>query len=324
MNLRSACLPCVRPTLTALLACARPMRVVEVHSALSAMVAQDTQVVVDGEPRFFDALWASSLTCSAVHGLPDEELLPRAQRHCLIRQILSCSQKPLIVDGDTGGTPDELSLEVRILERLGAAGVIVEDKRFPKVNSLTVSGHHRLEAPDRFAAKLAAGIQARQSPDFQVIARIESFIAGAGLQDALGRAECYLEAGADGLMIHSKRETPIEILEFSRHYAQLCERLGRRAPLVAAPTTYNCIRDAELYAAGFSIVIHSNHLLLAAYEAMRKTARSILSHDRSLEASASIAPVYDLLSRLEPSPETYLPAGALGAGIGSLAEEEGR
>jgi 2-methylisocitrate lyase-like PEP mutase family enzyme len=263
------------------------------------MIAEDAKVIVDGENRAFNALWASSLTCSAVHGLPDAEVLPLEQRHCIVRQILACSSLPLIVDVETGGTPSEFASEVRALEQLGAAAVILEDKRHPKVNSLARGGKHRLECPERFADKLMAGMCVRRSSNFLVIARIESFIAGTGVQDAIRRAQCYIDAGVDGIMIHSNHHTPKEILEFAGRYFMLCERIGRRPALVAAPTTYNTILDSDLHGAGFSMVIHSNHLLLASYAAMCRVAENILHKGRSFEAGESIASVQQLLEHIE-------------------------
>ena len=174
--------------------------------------------------------------------------------------------------------------------------MIIEDKVYPKRNSLDASASQDLEDPLVFAGKIAAGNEVKATGDFMIVARLESLIAGAGLGDALSRAECYIRAGADGIMIHANNRDPGEILAFAESYDPLCKRLGRRPALVCVPTTYNTITDLELAAKGFNVIIHANHLLRAAYLAMRQVALTILENDRSHEADALCANVREIFA----------------------------
>lgn len=259
------------------------VRVMEAHNGLSALIANDTHVVVNGERKEFDALWESSLTDTASKGLPDAEIIGYESRCDNIRQILEVTNKPLIVDGDTGRDASSFEYLVKTLEDLGASAVIIEDKVYPKRNSLEEGALQTLEDPDIFAIKISRGKRICKTDSFMIIARLESFIAGAGIDDALQRAKRYLKAGADGIMIHSKAKTPDEIKLFCTLYTELCTKLGFRKPLVCVPTTYNSIKDSELEELGINVVIHANHLLRAAYKAMIEVAEKILINDRSFE-----------------------------------------
>ena len=266
------------------------LRIMEAHSGLSAIVGEAARFQSDDGIVEFDGLWESSLTDSATKGLPDVEIISLDSRISTINEIMEVTQKPLIVDGDTGRTPLEFEFLVRRLERLGVSAVIIEDKVFPKRNSLDTSAKQTLEDPVLFGRKIARGKLAVQTEDFYIIARLESLIAGTGLEDALERAEIYINSGVDGVMIHSQRPETDEILAFAKAYGPLCERLGRRPPLVCVPTTYNNITDVELAEHGFNIMIHANHLLRSSYKAMEQAALSILTHDRSLESEELCTP----------------------------------
>ena len=271
-------------------------RILEAHSGLSGIIVDSAKVQKDGEVIEYDGLWESSLTDSASKGLPDASIVGSDSRIHTVNEILNVTTKPIIVDGDTGGDMAQFEYLVRHLERLGVSAVIIEDKVFPKRNSLDGSASQVLEDPTVFAEKITAGIEVAISKDFMVIARLESLIAGTGLQDALERAEQYILAGTDGVMIHSYKRDPSEIFDFAESYERVCRRLGRRPILVCVPTTYNSISDSELAASGFNIIIHANHLLRAAYCAMTNAARAILMNGRSLEMEEMCASVPEIFS----------------------------
>jgi len=266
------------------------VRVIEAHSGLSALVAENAKV----EGREFDALWESSLTDSASKGKPDIELVDFTSRTQTINEILEVTTKPLIVDGDTGGLAEHFVYMVKTLERLGVSAVIIEDKTFPKINSLMEDAVHIQDTVERFSHKIKAGRRARVTGDFMIIARIESLIAGKTVEDALERAEAYVEAGADGIMIHSKDKSADKILDFCREY----RKFKLRVPLVVVPTTYNAIREEELIEAGVSIVIYANQLLRSSNKAMLETAEVILSTGRALEAELKCHSVRELFKEV--------------------------
>jgi len=273
-------------------------RILEAHSGLSGLVVEYARAQMNGEVIEYDGIWESSLTDSATKGLPDASIVGNDSRAHTVDEILNVTTKPIIVDGDTGGEASQFEYMVKNLERLGVSAVIIEDKMFPKRNSLDGSATQDLEDPLVFAQRIKAGKEVVINDDFMIIARLESLIAGAGLADALERAEQYIQAGADGLMIHSSDRRPDDILAFAEAYKDLCRRMGCRPVLVSVPTTYNTITDAELVACGFNIIIHANHLLRAAYKAMNEAARTILESGRSLEVDPLCAPVSEIFSRV--------------------------
>jgi phosphoenolpyruvate phosphomutase len=312
MMLRSALPEARRGALRKLLSTlSRPVRVLEAHSGLSAMIANDTSVSLpDGTARSFDGIWVSSLTESGSRGLPDIELRGLVSRVELSREIAAVTRKPILVDGDTGGTVEQLQYYVRTLESLGASALMIEDKVFPKNNSLALDKPQVLEDPGIFAKKIAAVKQAQKSADFMLLARIESLVAGRDLADALARARTYLDAGADGIVVHSRLNSPDEVLQFSRGYRELCAKRSATTPLVAIPTTYNSITEDALYAAGFKVVIYANHLLRSAYLAMKATAAAILESGRSLEVEARCAPMDSLFEAIDSAADASNPATA--------------
>lgn len=291
MSMKNATLPEIRrPKLKQLLKETGFVRVLEAHNGLSALIANDTVVTLpEGSKKSYDALWESSLTDTASKGLPDAEIVGFESRCENIRQILDVTDKPLIVDGDTGRDSSSFEYMVKTLEILGVSAVIIEDKKFPKRNSLEDGTNQHLEEPDEFARKITRGKKICKTDSFMIIARLESLIAGAGIDDAIQRAECYLNAGADGIMIHSKSKTPAEIIQFCKRYKELASRLGIQKPLVCVPTTYNTITDVNLKNHGVNVIIHANHLLRSAYKAMSEVASQILINDRSLEVDDSCA-----------------------------------
>jgi len=274
------------------------VRLIEAHNGLSGLVGETITADKDGDQVGFDGFWESSLTDSASKGLPDVELIGSESRLHTIDEIFAVTTKPMVVDGDTGGDTDGFRYLVTQLERRGVSAVIIEDKIFPKRNSLDPTANQILETPSVFADKIAAGKDAQVTSEFMIIARLESLIADQGLDDALERAEIFVRAGADGVMIHSRSTSPEEILEFAGAFPspELCESLGRRPLLVSVPTNYNSITDTELADAGFNMVIHANHLMRSALGSMRTISESILKNDRSLEADDICSPVRDLFN----------------------------
>jgi len=260
------------------------VRIIEAHNGLSALVGETASVERKGQSIAYDGFWERSLTDSASKGLPDAEIVGNPSRLHTINEILSVTSKLMIVDGDTGGSDVQFEYFVRDLERLGVSAVIIEDKIFPKRNSLDASANQTLENPDVFSRKIVRGREARVTDVFMVIARLESFIAGLGIDDAVMRAKKYIESGVDGIMIHSKNDRPDEVIGFAKLYDELCKPFGRRPILVCVPTTYNLITDAELAQHGFNVIIHANHLMRASHKAMLATSEMILSSDRGFEA----------------------------------------
>ena len=271
-------------------------RIMEAHNGLSGIIAETVRVEKNGQVLEYDGLWESSLTDSASKGLPDASIVGNDSRVHTINEILTVTSKPLIVDGDTGGEPAQFEYLVRTLERLGVSAVIIEDKVYPKRNSLDAAANQDLEDPWAFAEKIQAGKEVATTDDFMIISRLESLISGAGVDDALSRAEQYIQAGTDGIMIHSNKSDPAEIFAFTDAYPALCQRAGRRPWLVSVPTTYNTISDDELIARGFNIIIHANHMLRAAHKAMSEVAAAILVGGSSLAADPLCAKVKEVFA----------------------------
>jgi phosphoenolpyruvate phosphomutase len=216
------------------------------------------------------------------------------RRLATIEEICNVTNKPLIVDGDTGGEAVNFAYLCNRLEMHGVSAVVVEDKMYPKRNSLSAEATHHLEDPRVFAEKIRRGKSVLLSDDFLIFARLESLIAKQGVEDALMRTRVYLEAGADGIMIHSQARTVEEVFFYLQGYDQLCQELGYRKPVICVPTTYNMVRDEELFEHGVNVVIHANHLLRAAYSAMQKVCETILRYDRNFEAERFCVPVAQL------------------------------
>jgi len=258
------------------------VRICESHSGLTGLIIENTSVVVNGIKHEFDGMWASSLTDSTAKGKPDIEAVDLTTRLHDLNDALEVTTKPVIFDGDTGGRTEHFVFTVRTLERLGISAVIIEDKTGLKKNSLFgTDAIQTQDSVDNFCNKIRSGKQAQITEDFMIIARCESLIAGNTVDDALERCFAYVEAGADGIMIHSKDKSGDDIKEFCQRFREK----NKTRPLVAVPTTYNQFTEDELASWGINVVIYANHLLRAAYPAMVNCAKSILSHGRALEAS---------------------------------------
>lgn len=276
-----------------LLAAKTVVRAMEAHNGLSGLIVEHTGLRKNGVLHEFDAMWLSSLTDSTAKGKPDIECVDRTSRVNTINEILEVTTKPVIYDGDTGGIPEHFVFLVRTLERLGVSAVIIEDKIGLKKNSLFGTDVAQTQdSIEAFCHKIQEGKRAQVTEDFMVIARVESLILDQGMEDAIARTRAYINAGADAIMIHSSKKDGLEIEEFCRRY----RGLDVRVPLVAVPTAYHHRNEQELAAMGFNIVIYANHLLRSAYPAMKRTAESILEHERAMEADAACLPISEVLT----------------------------
>ena len=273
---------------------AKPIvRILESHSGLTGLIIENTFVTINNRKQEFDGMWASSLTDSTSKGKPDIEAVDLTTRLYGLNDALEVTTKPVIFDGDTGGKLEHFVFTVRTLERLGVSAVIIEDKVGLKKNSLF--GTDAVQTQDtieNFCAKIKAGKNAQITDDFMIIARVESLIAGKPVEDALERAFAYVEAGADGIMIHSKEKSGEDIKEFCTRFRQKLSNI----PLVVVPTTYNQVTEDELASWGVNVVIYANHMLRSAYPAMVNCAKSILTHGRSMEAAEEYCmPIKEIL-----------------------------
>ncbi|MEX3937761.1 phosphoenolpyruvate mutase [Paraburkholderia phymatum] len=272
----------------------RCLRVMEVTSPLAALVVETSRAIDEvGAELEYDGFWSSSLTDSTMRGKPDIEILDMRSRIININEIFESTCKPLIIDADTGGKSEHFAINVVMLENAGVSAAIIEDKTGLKKNSLIGNRVPQVqEDPDKFCAKIECARKARHSDEFMIIARIESLVLERGMPNATSRAQQYVDAGADGIMIHSKSAEPDEILEF----ASLFRARDENTPLVCIPTTYNRIKFGELEQAGFNVVIYANHLLRAAYPAMVKVAMDILKSGRSYEVEGQLFSIEEILS----------------------------
>lgn len=289
-----------RRTLRRLLSAKPLSRFIETHSPISALIAENAAAERSGKIRQFDGFWSSSLADSTARGKPDIEALEINSRLAYINEIFDVTTKPLIMDGDTGGKREHFELNVRSMERLGISSVIIEDKAGLKRNSLF--GNEVVQSQediDSFCDKIRAGRHARVGDDFMVIARIESLILEKGMDDALQRARAYVAAGADGIMIHSRKPTPDEIFDFAARFKADWPAI----PLICVPTSYSSVTEEELAEHGFNIVIYANHLLRAAYPAMQRVAREILRNGRSAEVDADLMSINEILQVIPGSKE---------------------
>ena len=269
------------------------IRIMEVHSGISGLIVEHAELEKEDGLHYFDGMWSSSLTDSTSKGKPDIEAVDLTTRLQDLTCILECTTKPLIYDGDTGGKPEHFIFTVRTLERNGISAVIIEDKMGLKRNSLYGTSVQQTLAPiEEFCAKIHAGKSAQVTKDFMIIARLESLIAGHTVDEALERARACINAGADGIMIHSKEESGMDIKEFCQRFRNEYSKI----PLVLVPTTYNQFKEKELHKWGANIIIYANHMLRASYPAMKKVAESILENERSKEADGLCMPIKEILS----------------------------
>ncbi len=282
-----------RGRLRELLAVKPLIRVLEVHNGLTGLLVEQTKIEQNGIIKEFDGMWESSLTDSTSKGKPDTSAVDITSRVYTIDQILDVTTKPMIVDVDNGGLPEQFAFTVRTLERHGVSALIVEDKIGVKRNSLFGDAVKQTQdSVEDFSLKIQEGKRAQVTHEFMIIARIESLILKKGLEDALQRARAYIGAGADGIMIHSKEKDAGEVLAFCASYTKFLQRV----PLIAVPSTYTHVTEQELQEAGVNIVIYANHLLRVAYPSMKKVAETILTYGRCQEAEEHCMPIQEVIT----------------------------
>lgn len=272
------------------------VKAMEAHSGLTGLIVEKTVVEHDGKLDQFDAMWISSLCDSTAKGKPDIELVDMTSRFRTIDDIMEVTTKPIIFDGDTGGLTEHFVYTVRSLERMGVSAIIIEDKKGLKKNSLFGTEVEQTQATiEEFSAKIAAGKKAQLTDDFMIIARIESLILEKGMEDAMERAHAFVKAGADGIMIHSRKKDPAEIVEF-------CDRFREEdkvTPIVVVPSSFNVITEDELAQHGVNIVIYANQLTRAAFPAMQQTAEDILRYHRAKEVDDRLMPIKNIITLID-------------------------
>lgn len=271
--------------------------VMEAHDGLTGLIVENTIVHQNGGAHQFDAMWISSLCDSTAKGKPDIELVDMTSRFRTIEDITEVTTKPIIFDGDTGGRTEHFVYTVRTLERLGVSMVIIEDKTGLKKNSLFgTEVVQTQETIENFSAKIRAGKKAQRTKEFMICARIESLILEQGMEDALTRAFAFVEAGADAIMIHSRKKDPSEIQEFISKFREK----NQTTPIVLVPTSFNSVTEEEWKARGANIIIYANQLMRAEVPAMQKVAELILQNHRAEECDAMLMPFKDII-RLIPA-----------------------
>lgn len=272
------------------------VKVMEAHSGLTGLIVEKTIVENEGKLDQFDAMWVSSLCDSIAKGKPDIELIDMTSRFRTIDDIMEVTTKPIIIDGDTGGLTEHFVYNVRSLERMGVSAIIIEDKKGLKKNSLFGTEVEQTQATiEEMSDKIAAGKKAQLTDDFMIIARIESLILERGMEDALERAFAFVKAGADGIMIHSRKKDPAEIVEF-------CDRFreeDKTTPIVVVPSSFNTITEDELASHGVNIVIYANQLTRSAFPAMQKTAEDILKYHRAKEVDDRLMSIRQIITLID-------------------------
>ena len=272
------------------------VRILESHNSLTGLIIENLKIKKNNQNKEFHGMWSSSLTDSATRGLPDNSSLSFSARIASLNDMMDVTTKPVVFDADNGGQIEHLPYLVRSLERAGVSAIIMEDKIGLKKNSLfkNQSGTQQ-DKPQMFVNKIKKICSSRQSKDFMAIARIESFILGKGINDALKRAEMYSKAGADAILIHSKEKTPREIFTFAKKF----RKSKNFIPLVSVPSTYSKVYEKDLIKNGFKLVIYANQLLRAAYPAMQNVAKNILEKSRAFEIDKKIIPIKGIINLIK-------------------------
>lgn len=285
-----------RKRLKQLLSLCPIVKAMEVHSGLTGLIVEKTIVENNGALDQFDAMWISSLCDSTTKGKPDIELVDMTSRFRTIDDVMEVTTKPIIFDGDTGGLTEHFVYTVRSLERMGVSAVIIEDKTGLKKNSLFgTEVVQELDSIEHFSEKIRAAKQVQLTDDFMIIARLEALILEKGQEEALKRAHAFVEAGADGIMIHSRKKMPDEIFEFCDAFRSV----DRETPIVVVPTSYNSVTEQELAQHGINIVIYANQLTRSAFPAMEQTAKDILKYHRAKEVDDRLMPIKDIISLID-------------------------
>ena len=269
------------------------VRVIESHSPLAGLIIENLNFSKKNQNFEFDAMWSSSLTESLIRGKPDNQSVELSTRIKALSDVLDVTTKPLIFDADNGGRIEHLPYTVKSMERQGISAVVIEDKIGLKKNSLLKNQKDtRQDSINNFCKKIKTIKKSRKSEDFMIVARVESFILGKGLNDALKRSISYSKSGADAILIHSKESNPNQIFNFAKKF----KKNKYFKPMIAVPSSYSKTYEKDLIKNGFSVVIYANHLLRASYMVMKKTAKDILKYKRSFEAEKNISSVKDILN----------------------------
>ena len=272
------------------------VKILESHNSLTGLIIENLKVFKKSSFVEFDGMWSSSLTDSATKGKPDNSSVDFSSRLASLNEMMEVTSKLLVFDADNGGQLEHLPFLVRSLERSGASAIIMEDKIGLKKNSLFKNQTGtKQDKPELFSKKIKQICKSRKNKDFMVIARIESFIVGKGLKDALKRAEIYSKAGADAILIHSKEKTPKEIFSFAKEF----KKSKNFIPLVSVPSTYSKVYERDLIRNGFKLVIYANQLLRAAYPAMQFVAKKILVNSRAFEIEKKIIPIKEIINLIK-------------------------
>lgn len=269
------------------------VKIMVAYDGLSALLVEKTTLEKEGERRQFDGIWLSSLCDSTAKGKPDIELVDLTSRMNSVNDIMEVTTKPIIFDADTGGLIEHFVYNIKTLERVGVSAVIIEDKIGLKRNSLLgndVEQHQ--DSIEHFCEKIREGKRTLSSSAFMLIARIESLILEQGVDDALERAKAYVAAGADGIMIHSRAGTADEIFEFADRFRET----DRDTALVVVPTTFDKVREGEFKEHKINVVIYANHMLRAAFPAMKTVVMSVLENERCYEAGLDCMSIKEILS----------------------------
>lgn len=265
----------------------------EAHSGITGLIVEKTVVYQQGGTRQFDAMWVSSLCDSTAKGKPDIELVDMTSRLRTIDDIMEVTTKPIIFDGDTGGLTEHFVYTVKTLERMGVSMIIIEDKTGLKKNSLFgTEVAQTQDSIENFSAKIRAGKRAQKTADFMICARIESLILEKGMEDALERAFAFVEAGADAIMIHSRKKDPAEIFTFAQRF----RAQNTVTPLVVVPTSFNTVTEEEFKARGINVVIYANQLTRTGFPAMQCAAQTILEHHRAKECDAMCMSISEIIT----------------------------
>lgn len=265
----------------------------EAHSGITGLIAEKTTVLQDGKTYQFDAMWISSLCDSTAKGKPDIELVDMTSRFRTIDDILEVTTKPIIFDGDTGGLTEHFVYTVRTLERMGVSMVIIEDKTGLKKNSLFgTEVAQTQDSIENFCEKIRAGKKAQKTDDFMICARIESLILEKGMEDAITRARAFVGAGADAIMIHSRKKDPTEIIEFIKIFRSE----DKVTPIVLVPTSFNTVYEEEFKAMGANVIIYANQLTRTGFPAMQNAAKTILTNHRAKECDEMCMSIKDIIT----------------------------
>jgi len=272
------------------------VRLLESHNALTGVIIEKLKIEKKNKLLEFDGMWSSSLTDSATRGKPDNQAVDFSTRFSGLSEILDVTTKPVLFDGDNGGKEEHIPYTVRTLERLGISGICIEDKVGTKKNSLFPNQHGSYQdSIKNFSNKISIAKRSQVTNDFFIVARVESFILGKTLKDAIKRANAYSAAGADAILIHSKEKNPNQIFQFAKQF----KKSKFYKPMIAVPSTYSKTYEKDLIKNGFKVVIYANQLLRAAYPQMLSTAKRILQTGRAHDVEKNISPISEVINLIK-------------------------